>query len=499
MEWKLKKELCPYCCTILEQKQMQEQTQEVRLADAMPDIGRVLACRGQMLIRGKEWHSDQVGMNGGVMVKVLYVPEDGSEVRSVDCWIPVQMKWDLDQGQPEGILHLQSVLRGVDARALSTRKLMVRCTVGVLAKAMVNREAELYTYQMPEEDIQLRMQTYPLMVARESGEKTFSLDEELTAPEGMAGVRKLLCATVEPEISECKVLAGRLVFRGDANVHILYADGDGQVSCMDYPVGFSQYAQLDLDHSQHAQADMDIQLTTMEMEVDPEGRVRMQCGMTAQYMVRDRVMLETVTDAYSLRRSVEQTTQMLQMPVCLDTIRREIPVSKTVPSGAKSVVDITWHWDIAGGVRHSDGTQMELQGVFDVLYVDENGALQGHTARFEDSFLLPTAPENHVCVKPIWQANPQGKVTEDGLTMGAMAALDIAVEADAGVNMVTQLKLGPVQPADPARPSLILLRSCTDSLWDIAKECGSTVEAIRQANHLEGEPAPDSFVLVPVC
>ena len=37
------------------------------------------------------------------------------------------------------------------------------------------------------------------------------------------------------------------------------------------------------------------------------------------------------------------------------------------------------------------------------------------------------------------------------------------------------------------------------SLWELAKACGSTVEAIRGANHLPQEgPAPEGLLLIPV-
>ena len=32
-----------------------EQTQELRLSDGMPDIGRILSAWGQVILRGKEW------------------------------------------------------------------------------------------------------------------------------------------------------------------------------------------------------------------------------------------------------------------------------------------------------------------------------------------------------------------------------------------------------------------------------------------------------------
>ena len=56
---------------------MKEETQELKLPESMPDIGRVIAAWGQPVMRGKEWRSTHVGITGGVMVWVLYAPEDG--------------------------------------------------------------------------------------------------------------------------------------------------------------------------------------------------------------------------------------------------------------------------------------------------------------------------------------------------------------------------------------------------------------------------------------
>ena len=40
----------------------QEQTQEIRLPDTMPDIGRVLGSWGQVIVRGKEWRGNGMSM-----------------------------------------------------------------------------------------------------------------------------------------------------------------------------------------------------------------------------------------------------------------------------------------------------------------------------------------------------------------------------------------------------------------------------------------------------
>ena len=92
------------------------------------------------------------------------------------------------------------------------------------------------------------------------------------------------------------------------------------------------------------------------------------------------------------------------------------------------------------------------------------------------------------------------------LTGGELAAMvltdAVTVQAQTTAEqrfpMVTALEIGdPVRP-DPQRPSLILCRAGERSLWELAKQCGSTVDAICRANQLTGEPAADKILLIPV-
>ena len=66
------------------------------------------------------------------------------------------------------------------------------------------------------------------------------------------------------------------------------------------------------------------------------------------------------------------------------------------------------------------------------------------------------------------------------------------------LQMIGAIAAGEKAEADPARPSLILRRKEKASLWDIAKSCGSTVDAIRKANGIQEEPEENQLLLIPV-
>ncbi len=65
--------------------------------------------------------------------------------------------------------------------------------------------------------------------------------------------------------------------------------------------------------------------------------------------------------------------------------------------------------------------------------------------------------------------------------------------------MVREVALGEERQPDPERPSVIIRPKRRDqTLWELAKGCGSTVGAIQKLNQLEGEPESDQLLLIPV-
>jgi len=273
MELQFQTNKIPCLRQIKEESQTQEQTQELRLPDGMPDVGRVLCAWGQVVIRGKEWRGDEIGVSSGVMAWVLYAPEDGSQAQCVECWIPMSMRWDIPDTGVDGTILCQGLLRSVDARTLSSRKLMVRATVCMTVQAYVPYEALTYTPKQLSEDIQLHQKTYPICLAREAGEKAFIIDEELTLPTSAQMLEKLVRCSLRPEVTEQKVLGDKAVFRGNTALHILYRTPEGAMASWDFDIPFSQYTELQQEYGHLAQVQILPLVTSMEIEPSEQGRL----------------------------------------------------------------------------------------------------------------------------------------------------------------------------------------------------------------------------------
>lgn len=473
-----------------------EATQEVKLSDGMPDVGRILAAWGQGILRGKEWRSDSILASGGVMAWVLYAPEDGSAPRCLSAWIPFQMKWDLPEDTPEGSIRVCCRIRSVDARSVSPRKVMVRCGVAALGESWSQGSAQVFAPGEIPAGVELLKRRYPVRLAMEAGEKTFRLEETLT----LSGQTpdKLVYCSLTPEIEDRKVMTDKAVFRGSGNLHVLCAGENGVLTAQDFQLPFSQFADLKGSYGSGAGVDIVPAVTELEADVDEEGAVRVKAGLVAQYLVEDAVMVEAVEDAYARDRELTLSRETLEVPASLGSSEETVTAEQTAAGQDSTVLDASILPDFPRQRGTGDERSLVFPGTYQILCQGEDGALQGLTGRWEQEKSFPFAQDSGVTAIPRKPAPAAVSFGGGNMSLRAEIPVTLSAWSGAGIPMVTGGELGEEREPDPDRPSLILRRAGEGGLWELAKANGSTMEAIQKANGIEGEPAPGQMLLIPV-
>lgn len=471
----------------------QEQTQELRLPDSMPDVGRVLGIWGQCLIRSKQWRSGSIGAAGGVTVWVLYAPEDGGEPRSLESWMPFQLRWEKPETPQEGQIILDCRLAGLDARLLSPRKLMLRAQLSALGEAWVPEKVPLYTPTDLPEDVELLEKTRSVTLAREAGEKSFEVDEELTLPSELSQGEKLLYLRFLPRVREVRIQDNKLVFRGELLGHGGIRCADGQLRVWEPELPFAQYVPLENNYGPEARGEAILEITELEPDWKDQGQVRLRLGLVGQYLVYDTLQLKTVADAYSPRRPVEQQVTVVSLPAVGQEQEQLLTGENPWPRESGSFLDPGFLLSQGKLCREGDRWTGELWGSFSVLSEEPEG-LKWTVSPWEAS--VPVSGDREW--EPRFRCAPEGLArVEEGMLRCPIRTLSVA-RWEERIPTVSGLTLGQLQPPDRDRPSLLICRAGDRSLWELAKAAGATREAIEKANALEGEPSQDRMLLIPV-
>lgn len=493
MDLQFKREPISYLRTVVNEIQTQEQTQEVRLADGMPDVGHVISAWAQILIRGKEWRGGSVGVNGGVMVWVLYAPEDGSQPQCVETWLPFQMKWDMDAGLQDGMICATSFLQNVDARSVAARKIIVRAGIGILVHARVRDKAEIGIPQELPEDVCVLRNMYPMMLPADSGEKAFTMEEILELPGSVPTVEKIVYYNLCPEVTEKKTMTDKLIFRGQTKLCMLYIGTDGQPHRWETELPFSQYAELSRDCTDSADCAIQMAVTNLELEKGEDGKLLLKAGLLGQHTIYDRTEVSVVEDAYSPRRQITPHTESLNLPSVLDFATETIYAQQTLENMEDPIMDALFYPEMPRTYREEVGIGADMSGTFHVLGTNGEGLPHGADQMWEESRTLTAAPgvRAEMNLRDVKVSASNGKLEAEML-------MDVRYLTDREMPMITGMELGELQESAPDRPSLILRRRGEQSLWEVAKQTGSTVETIHRANGITQEPDPDKMLLIPV-
>ena len=482
---------------IISQVHTQELTQEVRLPEAYPDIGRIIGCWGQPLIRSKEWAGNSMSANGGIMAWVLFAPEDGSQPRVVDAWIPFQCRWGFPEMSDNGVITVQTFLANLDGRSTSARKILLRADVSAVGQAMEHKKETVYSPAQVPEDVQLLIRNYPVEVPVEAGEKQVQIDEQITWEK--APFQQIVSYTFSPAIEDSKVLGNRLVFHGQGKLQVVYMTDDGGVQHWDIQIPFSQYKELDGDYEPGVKAWILPVLTAMELEKNEDGSIQFRAGIATQYTLFDTKVLELVEDAYSPQRQVNIQSEQLRLPIRLDSPELHLNAEGNINSDVAQVICIDAYVSNPSVHFGEDCDQVMLNGNYQVLYLDGDNQLMRESVSFNCGMPLQSADENHIYLWVESGSRPEYQPGREGIKLYNNYQVSAQVYSGQSIPMVVGLEMGEITEPNPERPAVILRRAGDEGIWNLAKACGSTVEAIKSANHLTDEPASGTLLLIPVC
>jgi hypothetical protein len=360
--------------------------------------------------------------------------------------------------------------------------MMLRANISLLGEALEPTEAEIYAPAELPTGIEVLANVYPAVLPREAGEKQFTIEDEIHIP----GVSKWVSFSMQPEVTEQNVVGSRVVIRGNGHLRYVYLDEQGEIRSGNLDIPFAQFADLDRDYDNEATADLMLCVSGMEPETG-EDSLHIQCSVTAQYLIKDRALLEIIEDAYSPTRELSLEIQTLKLPMELENRVEVLDADPVFQEG--KVLDMMFLPEYPVQYRDGDMVNLEIPAPFRFLYQDPEGNLQSATENWSTTLTVPAA-ENTQLQPTITSIEPSSN--------SARMKLNLQTWADQQIPMISGLTVGGSKPLEEARPSLILRPMDTDSLWELAKETGSTMDAIRKANGLTQEPRQGQMLLIPV-
>ena len=502
MELNLEREHINCYDMVLDTAIYQEETLETIVPDACPDIARIVDASGQICLSGKQVRDGGLSISGTIKGWVIYQPEGEQNLCHMEVKLPFTAQAQAEQLHSQGQCVVTPILRKLDARALNPRKILVRADIGLEVQAYQPQELVLCRHIACGQDAGVEQCTeqHTAYLTASVKEKEFTFYDEIRLAAGPGGKAQILCVRADAWCGEAKVIGSKLIFKGEAALHVRYLVA-GELCSMRCPMPFSQIMELE-GAGEAADCRMSMCVTNVEWtcagEDDRSLNVTME--LLGQAVVRDRYPVTVLQDAYSTvyQMTLQQETctlhQLLDCSVRPQSVRELLETgtpAKTVIDACVSVSRLTQ--SVQDG-HHAVSAELWLS----VLYLDEHDTPQtlGCPLTVSGRLELPANGDCRCschCPGEVFAVPAAG-----GVEVRFNPEFHCLMTRKLTVPVVSGIKLGQPHDHQQGRQPSVVLRMAApgEALWDIAKSCSTTRERIRQANGLEEDDLPVGRMLL---
>lgn len=507
MDIYLNKEKLSFVKNVLSTCLAQEETMEMIVPDAMPDILRIVDTDAAVFLRSKSSDNGRATITGNVDATVLYCPEGEKGLRKLALDIPFSMSVTDSDINPSTRVTAVVNAASADASMINPRKIIVR--VDLIADVACYNDAEMVVSENIEDDadagIEIMTNTSDMVTTTAVKEKTFVVADEINVPHPNPPVGTILKYKVDLSPQETKAVGSKLILRGTADVALIYLPPEGEDLCrLDHTTEFSQIIELDSPESEGFY-DIDLMLTNAYFDADntpsnPDGRkVVMELSAVAQCVASEKKTVTYIADMYSTRYplfpEVEQyafdtRSHSKASAVYHNILKTPKPAAKVLALNVRT-----------GAVEKKLDNALKCPLYINAVYETEDGEIFSVSQKAEveanaDVSENAKLSANAKCGKEVFSA-----AVSEGIDLRIPVEINITEMLENKVNMLSGLSYDESNPIDNSKyPSLVVARpSDQDSLWNLAKKYRSTPNLILAANELAGEEeiAPGKLLIIP--
>ncbi len=466
---------------------------DVLLPDYCPDIVRVLCCQVQSAVTDCAVRKTAFTVEGMAVVKLCYVGEVGG-VRKVEYKIPFSKSFELKTEPTRPIWSVTCEQGHTNCRAASRRRVDVRGVIMLRVKLLdaVQQQAVDAAEGM---GVQLRACEDSVSDLTGQMQRQFSMAEILTPAVGKSPAVEVVRAECRPTVQESRVMASRVLLKGELMVHLLYKTDPetGALETADYALPLSQVIEADhLDENMQCEAQVNcVSLDCTPDETGQEGELRVEVQLVAVIRFFKPIVLTGATDSYSTLYPTQNTLAKLRVPKSCTAVseRAGVRTEAEAPKDVTALLDV-WASPFGQNTHKEDGMiTVSGQLKFTALVSTEELGADCVTHTCDVAIKVPCKSDMAELMSDMTVLAVSGSISQGKLMLGCellLAGMLIEFEMK---SLLTDLMVDEQNPrkSDPLLGLMIYYANAGEHVWDISKRFGSLPAQIMADNELTQE------------
>lgn len=476
---------------IAEKKEIIFAEGDMIVPDSKPDILNTICTSGVVSIYKKETQEEKVRLDGAINTYIMYMP-DGTDdtVRGLNTCIDFSENLNVPNCK-EGMNVISNVdIKSIEGKVINGRKVGIKATLEVSLKIYLNEEVEVINEIQNESNIQILKEDLKVNSLVGQGEtKIYAKDNiQIDSMDNLAEILKAQVCLVDKDI---KISYNKVLTKSEAEIRIMYLTEDNRINTINYKIPVVGFIDIpNVSEENICDVNYEIKNMIIKPNSQEEHSIYIEIEIGVICCVYEEKQINLIQDMYSPIENIEFNKKQIitmtnkQNVTNIKQIREKVNLKDI---DGLNLVDV----DIIPSIINENkiNTKILYEAELNLKFIFENSRTQIITkeAKIPFEYTIENLQNGEsLNTNSNIEVKSQDFIIQDGGDINCN--IDVRTDTDmyktANINMIDSIEEnGDREEQDYSIVIYIVKKG--DTLWNIAKEFGSTVDGIARVNGIE--------------
>lgn len=459
--------------------------------DSKPDILNTICTSGVVSIYKKEVQDDKVRLDGSINTYIIYMP-DGTEdqVRGLNTNIDFSENINVSNCK-EGMNVISDVkVKSIEGKVLNGRKISIKSTLEINLKVYMQDGVEIINEIQNADNVQILKEDLKVNSLVGQGETKIYAKDNITIDnmDNLAEILKTQICLIDKDV---KISYNKVLTKAEAEIKIMYLTEDNRIGNITYKIPVVGFIDItDVAEGNLCDVNYEIKNMVIKPNSQEEHSIYVEIEIGVMCYVYEEKQINLIQDMYSPIQKIDfEKKQIMTMTdkQCVKNMKQIREKVNVKDIEGLNLIDV----DIMPNIINENkiNTKILYEAELAVSFIFENSKSQiiVKEAKIPFEYTIENLQNGELLnANCDMEIKNKDFILQDGGDISCN--IDIQTDANlyrsASINAIDSIQEnGEREEQDYSIVIYIVKKS--DTLWNIAKEFGSTVDAIARVNGIE--------------
>lgn len=461
--------------------------------DAKPDILNTICTSGVVSVYKKEILDEKIRIDGNINTYITYLSEDNEDkIRGINTSLDFSESIQVSNCKEGMSCRLNIKLKNIESKVINGRKVGIKATLEVDIKVYSNEDVEIVNTLQNTDGIQMLNEELKVNSLVGIGETKINAKDTIPI-DNIDNLAEILKCNLCISDKDIKISYNKILTKAEAEIKLMYLTEDNRINSVNAKipvVGFIDIANVTEENL--CDVDYEIKNIIIKPNAVEEHSIYIEIEIGVCACVYEDRQINIIQDLYSPCENLEfnkkkvNTITDKQNRKEIKQIRDQVTLENITD---KKIVDV----DISPVIQNENklNSRIIYEGelTLEFMLVNNNLELDKQTAKipFEYSMDNIENGENLNTDMDIEVIN-QDFIVQDGGVISSNIDLSMNMSSyrDININIMDEIQTNGEREEEDYSIIMYIVKK-DDTLWNIAKKFGSTIDDIIRTNGIEDE------------